>query len=274
MSRYKEEYEYDDTPSDVVVRAYRESIEDDSKNGSLALVTYRGTIVEFNIARQYIYSADPLDRATGADVLGQLGWDDRTFLEDSIELLVPLLRDPDDYVVYCAAVALGHRSDPSVIPHLVDMVNHICPLIRLGVAYAFVRLNDDSEAIHALISLSRDADKEVRNWALFGLGTALKHDTWDVRDALFMGARDEDGEARGEAILGLAERDDSRVVDILLREWENDIVGLLSVRAAQRIGDPQLLQRLEEFANTMEFDDDESVFRDCLEAAIAACSPK
>jgi len=74
------------------------------------LIHYRGTAEEFTLGLEHCDSDDPLDRVTGAYILGQLGWADSTFLDESVKVLIPMLKDSDSNVVSCAATALGHRS--------------------------------------------------------------------------------------------------------------------------------------------------------------------
>jgi HEAT repeat protein len=237
----------------------------------LSLVHYRGTREEYDLGLEYCKSSDPDDRATGADVLAQLGWGDEAFLQETVSVLIPMLQDSDAYVSYCAAVALGHRWDPKAIPHLIEISEHKDPQVRNGVVFGLLG-HEDPEAIHALIRLSRDSDDEVRNWALFGLGAQIDTDTPEIRNALFKGLNDPGDEARGEAMVGLAKRGDPRVVDSILKEWEGKMIGILSLQAAETIGDSRLLPHLEGFQKTMELED--TLYKKQLEEAIVACRLK
>ena len=98
-TRHNDLYESDSTPSVEVAQRYREAIYDDDQDVSLALLTYRGGEHEFIIGKSYRASEDAGDRATGADILAQLGWADQTFLEDSSKILIGLLDDLDEHVV-------------------------------------------------------------------------------------------------------------------------------------------------------------------------------
>ena len=267
--RYDSRLENDPTPSRLVVEKYRQVIGQDDHDASLALVSYRGGREEFELGLEYCKSSDPLDRATGAEVLAQLGWGDRTFLEESVAVLIPMLKDTSAFVVDCAAVALGHRSDPRAIQPLVAISAHEDPGVRLGVVFGLLG-HEDPEAIGALIRLSSDSDADVRNWALFGLGSQIETDTPEIRDALFAGLNGPGDEARGEALVGLANRADPRVVDAILKEWEGPTISTLSLEAAGKTGDPRLLPQLEGFLETMNLEDDSS-FRRQLEDSIAAC---
>ena len=108
-TRHDERYECDVTPSRIVAQKYREAIRDDDRDVSVALLHYRGGDEEFLLGKEYSLSDDAGDRATGADILAQLGWGDQAFQDESVAILTELLDDPDSYVIYCAAVGLGHR---------------------------------------------------------------------------------------------------------------------------------------------------------------------
>ena len=103
-TRHSERFENDPTPSRSLIEKYREAVGQDDDDDSLALVSYRGGREEYEIGLEYCLSSDPLDRATGADVLSQLGWQDQTFLEETVDVLIPMLKDPDHCVASCAAI--------------------------------------------------------------------------------------------------------------------------------------------------------------------------
>lgn len=70
-------------------------------------------------------------------------------------------------------------------------------------------------AIQSLVELSADPDRDVRNWATFGLGL-VNADSGTIRDELMARVCELDDEISGEAIVGLAKRGDIRVVQPLL----------------------------------------------------------
>jgi len=269
--RYKE-YENDATPSRIVVERYRAVITDEDQEASLAVVHYRGGKEELDLGIEYAASADPDDRATGADILGQLGWGEHSFLAESVKRLVSLLDDVDDYVVFRAAVALGHRNDPAAIPALLEKVNHGNPQVRFGVVFGLSQHEDDS-AIKALIQLSADEDHDVRNWSVFGLGSQTEADSLEIREALRKALSDPDHEIRGEALVGLAHRGDNTVIPELLYEWREEEVSVLSLEAAEITKDPRLHYRLSQFTQTLRIGDD-SHFAGKLADAIEACLPR
>lgn len=208
--RHDERFENDATPSRAVVERYRSRVHDNKGDASLALVHYRGGREECDLGIEYARSSDALDRETGADILAQLGWADRSFLDESVAVLIRLLDDANEDVVAAAAVALGHRGAPSAIPSLIRLANHPKAAIRLGVVHGLTG-HSHPDAIRVMIRLSSDSDRDVRNWATFGLGSQIKDDTPEIRAALRANVRDPDHEIRGEAIVGLAERNDPEV---------------------------------------------------------------
>lgn len=269
-TRFDERFENDPTPSRGLVEAYRKIFRQDDHEASLAAVHYRGTREEFDLGVEYCGSTDADDRATGADVLAQLGWGDQTFLDESVDVLIPLLRDSDPHVVYSAAAALGHRGDPRAIAHLVPLAAHPDALVRYGVVFGLTGY-EDADAIATLIKLTTDSDPDVRDWALFGIGSQIEVDAPAIREALFAGLSDNGMEARGEALVGLAVRGDEWVIDALLKEWEEQTsVGILSIEAAEAMADKRLLPFLEHFETTQDFSENEYFHRRLL-AAITAC---
>lgn len=270
-TRFDERCESDTTPSCEIARHYRKAIYDDDRDVSLATLHYRGGEDEFRLGKDYSHSKDAGDRATGADILAQLGWSDHTYHDESVAVLTELLSDADPYVIYCAAVGLGHRSADSSIPELLKLTKHPDPLVRYGVVFGLLE-HEDNRAIDALIEFTRDEDRDVRNWAVFGLGTQIERDSSEIRDALRQALSDSDHEIRGEALVGLAKRADPAIIPELLNEWRDNDVSILSIEAAEEVSDPCLFHRLNNFTEILTLDDDPN-FKRQLESAIEACKP-
>lgn len=268
--RHSEAMEAVATASRTIVEQYRKVVADDDYDASLSVVHYRGGREELDLGLEYARSADPLDRVVGADVLSQLGWSDRVFLDESVEALTALLEDPDPSVVEAAAFGLGHRSDERAVPFLVRLAGHECARIREGIVFGLLGL-EVPDAINTLIRMSEDPDEEVRDWATFGLGTQIEADTPEIREALYLRLSDDDGETRGEALIGLAKRRDPRVEAALLKEWEEGEIGILGIEAAEILGSPVLLPHLEKFLSMMDGSEDDSYFRSQILRSIAAC---
>jgi len=271
-TRHDERYEGDTTPSREVAQKYREAIRDDDRDVSVAVLHYRGGDDEFLLGKEYSLSNDAGDRATGADILAQLGWGDQAFQDESVAILTELLDDPDSYVIYCAAVGLGHRGATSAIPALLKHTEHPDSLVRYGVVFGLSGHEDD-RAISALIRLAGDEDRDVRDWAVFGLGSQIDADSPEIREALRQALTDPDHEIRGEALVGLAKRGDSTIIPELLYEWRDDDVSILSIEAAEETRDSRLYHRLKSFTEILTLDDD-PYFAGRLADAIEACEPE
>lgn len=270
MPRHNPQRERDPTPSRGIVAAYRAAYGDEKADASLATVHYRGNREELEIGLEYSRSQDPKDRAVGADVLAQLGWSDRAFLDETVTELIRLLADEAPNVIASAAVGLGHRGDMCAVPHFVALVDHADSQVRFGVAFGLLG-HDSAAAIACLIRLTSDMDRKVRSWAVFGLGSQTDADTPELREALFNALDDDDLEVRGEALVGLACRSDPRTREALLAEWERDVISALSLEAAQELRDPALLPGLTEIQAQFGEDGDD-YFKTKLKDAIMACS--
>ena len=107
---------FDTRTTAEIVAAYMEGRRNDDATASLSTVHYRGGDTEFRTGMQLLASNDPMARAIGADVLAQLGWHDRAFLDESVDALLSALADHDDAVVESVIFALGHRASPRAIP--------------------------------------------------------------------------------------------------------------------------------------------------------------
>jgi len=235
----------------------------------------RGTNLEFDAARTLTKSDNSMKRKIGADILGQLCWEKDKFQEDSfqkesVQILISLLSDKNNDVIYSAAVALGHRKAEEAIPHLMKLKSHKDNSIRLGVVLG-VTGYENLYAIDTLIELSKDSERDVRDWATFGLGTQCEVNTPELRTALKARLSDEDSEIRGEAIVGLANRKDKDIAKAILKELKSDETGVLVLEAATLIADKKFLPTLKKWHETLKNDDD-SYFLNLLDADIKSCS--
>ena len=273
-TRFDLKYENKSVSSISVVERYRRGIEQNNWDINLGLVHYRGGEEEFQLGKTYLNSDDSLDRGVGADILGQLGWRDKTFLDLSVSLLISALQDKVDNVVYCDCIALGHRCDEKAIAHVIKFAQSPSTEIRNGVVFALLG-QESAEAIDVMLLLSCDEDIDTRNWAMFGLGTQqIASDSPDIRQALLKGTSDKDSEIRGEALVGLANRNDSSIVQLIINEWETvEEVSILSIEAAEIVASSRLYSTLTELEKTLDLDED-VFFQFQLQHALDACRPK
>jgi HEAT repeat protein len=252
-------------------RAY---LADEGAMDGLATLHYRGGPEEFEAARQLTESAAAVDREIGALVLAQLGWGQRAFLEESVDILLALLHSPEPSVVAAAASALGHRAHPRAVYALAGLATHADSGVRFSTACALGHHLDDAAAeavaAEALMILCRDGDRDVRNWAMFGLAQMESQDSPSIREVLTEGSKEPDDEIRGEAIVGLAIRKVPGTADIIRNELAGEVVFRLTLDAARELGDPSLVPDLLELQASEDWDGDESLKSD-LDLAIQRC---
>ena len=257
-----------------LVKAILSTKDEDDAWALVQVLHARGTQTELNVAQSLCKSKTSIERELGADILGQLGAADYTYMKQSVEALLLLLSDQSYDVISASIVALAHRGDEIAVNHIVKLKNHPDDSIRESVAYALGVIGGESpNAIESLIQLSRDKNNDVRNWATFGIGTQLEKDSTEIRQALANRLNDEDSEIRGEAIVGLVKRKYPNIDRYILKEFHCDFVSLLSLEAAELSGDSILYPELKKLQSDYRDLDDE-YFLDQLNKAITACQPK
>ncbi len=184
----------------------------------------RGARSVFDFAARWLRSSDPLKRARGADVLAQLGVGEgraHAFPEETRELLLDLLRrESETRPIASAIVALGHLQDLGTLPTILSFASHENAEIRHAAAFALGCFAQEATAIAGLLALTGDPDRDVRDWATFGLGVMSDADAPEIRDALARRLDDAFLDARQEAIAGLAKRRDRRVLPALIAALE------------------------------------------------------
>lgn len=79
---------------------------------------------------------------------------------------------------------------------------------------------NDPLGAKTLLRLTQDSDKDVRDWATFGLGVLGNADSGEIREALLRLLDDSDEDVREEAMVGLGKRGDRRVLPHLMAGLE------------------------------------------------------
>lgn len=257
--------------ADIIAEA---CVEDDEEAywSLMAELHERGSQREFAVAQELVALADPVKREIAADILGQLGLEEKRFHDESVDLLIGLLADKVDDVVAAAAFSLGHRNDSKAIPFLVPLALHANALVRNGVALGLAGF-EDKAATDVLVALCADDDFEVRNWATFGLGSMCAADSVEIREALWTALEDGDAELRGEAFLGLAKRRDHGIEPLLKEELAGEFHGNWAVEAAGILADPVYYPLLQDLRKRIAGVEDDHFLAD-VDAAIKACKPK
>jgi HEAT repeat protein len=231
---------------------------------------------EIFLAAQHLSAqSDPLARVLAAEVLGQLGSLEyegkeelRPFTRQSLPILRRLLQDQDDLVIAAAITALGHHYRFEPIVEVPTLASHTSLRVRLATAMNLWPAYGGMQfpvAVDMLIRLSEDEDESVRDWATFSLGSIVSPDMPEIREALYRRLDDSDFDTRSEAMIGLAERKDPRVVPFIAAALAADTVGALTVEAAGVVGSPELLPMLLELRSWWDVD------TKLLETAIRNC---
>jgi len=221
---------------------------DDPRWDAITSLHYRPTREVFDAAAKLCVSENAHERATGADILGQLGSLRWVYVNERVEMLLRLLAyDTNPKVLKNAAIALGHIKDSRAIEPLCIQAAHSEALARYGAVHGLMA-QPDPRAIAALIQLSDDVESNTRDWATFALGSQIDTDTPEIRAALWKRIEDEDYAVRAEAYVGLANRGDTGILEALIAELDNKIVGDGVVEAAGILSDARLVPPLEKLA--------------------------
>jgi HEAT repeat protein len=134
-------------------------------------------------------------------------------------VLIAACKDRHTVVAAAAITALGHLGDLNGRGVVVERAGDVAGAVRFAAAVALPMLAADpadAEVVSALIRLSTDPDRDVRDWATMGLGSQLEVDTTAVREALVARLQDSDADTAGEALVGLSRRKDPRALPALL----------------------------------------------------------
>jgi HEAT repeat protein len=166
--------------------------------------------------RELILQGGERQRQLAADVIAQGRAKDKAFSGECVQLLLDVLkREESPKVLSAICNALGHHRSVNAVDALAKLQVHPDAAVRLAVVHG-LSCQDNPVAITALISLSADSDREVRNWATFGLASLTEVDSIPLREALLARTTEGDEEILGEALVGLALRGDMRVIQPLL----------------------------------------------------------
>lgn len=259
-------------PTQALVDLYISHPETEEAGYALSIIQYRGGLEEYTVAAEYSLSADAHKRRVAADILAQLGWQEKAFHEESVQILARLLTDADPAVLQAAAIACGHRHSALTVQQLVVLADHPSRNVRYGVSYGLAGQHNP-QAIRALIQLTKDSDRDVRDWASFALGSQTELDTNDLREALRDRLTDADPEVRGEALVGLARRHDGQLKQAILDSLNGDFHGDWMLEAAETMRDPDFVPALEKLRERMDRDLPARFF-DSVDKALLACSRK
>src|ERR1700722_14940245 len=115
----------------------------------------------FDRAAEWCGSENPLKRASGVDVLAQLGrtadHPSNNFPDESFSIVSALVqREKDPLPLLSAIHALGHIGNPLAVPLVIEHRLHSNSEVRFAIAFALGKFADDTRAIEVLLALMQD----------------------------------------------------------------------------------------------------------------------
>jgi HEAT repeat protein len=155
-------------------------------------------------------------RLVAMDVLGQLGYPQgRPFREQTLPILVETAdQAAEPRLLQAALTAIAYLGDGRALTTVLRYAAHRDAGVRRVVAFALSSVIDEADpapaAVEALVSLSRDPDENVRDWATFGLGALTNLDSPMIQEALAARLTDSVPAIADQARTALAERADAR----------------------------------------------------------------
>lgn len=203
---------------EIVAAALAPSCEEDGERywSEVRILQNRMSAQLFGKMRDLMTQDEERKRQLAADVVAQGRVAEKELGEHCVRFLLDALEgEKAPRVLKAICNALGHHKSAEAIGPVVRLQGHPNAEVRHAVVFALL-CQDDPAAIATLISLSADSDRDVRNWATFGLGSTTEIDTVPLRDALLARLAEADEEIAGEAMVGLALRGDTRVAGPLL----------------------------------------------------------
>lgn len=200
--------------------------DDEAPWDAVSTLRSNGDRAIFETAAMWLKSTNPLKRARAAAILAQLRAPSHSkeemkkptwlFRDETFPLLVELFEGESDTMVLNSGIAaLGHLDNTAAISIIERYKEHPDEDVRFSVASALGHFPNDPVAVSALISLTRDPDSEVRDWAVFGLGVQGDMDSSEIREVLLQRISDSDEDVREEAAVGLGKRQDLRLLPAL-----------------------------------------------------------
>lgn len=257
--------QHDPRPVDELVNAALTEPDDELARDAVRVLHWRGTKEVLQRATSLCGSECSQERRLGADILGQLGVPDRMFPQQCSRILFAMLdTEIDADVLQSIFIAFSHLSEPKVIGVAAKYAEHPDSDVRYAVVHALTG-HEEQAAINLLIQLSNDLEAYVRDWATFGLGTQVELDTSEIRNALAARLNDSDDNARGEAMIGLARRNDPRAI-LAIQKALTSCATEKAIEAAALSKSPELLPALVALRGATELPESR------LDGAIAACA--
>ena len=232
----------------ALAEAHRDSSDDnDELYRRVWALTDRATGEVFDAAAAWCRGESATEKRLGTSILSKF-WLGGSLTEpqwaESLEIVRSLLEDHRPSVIAAAVRAFDFQGSEHDARRIIQHGNHPAIEVRLAVAQTLPCGEACAEEVETLIRLSSDDDSTVRAWATSSLRSWCDADSPPIRDALLERLGDSDWDARSEAITGLAEWGDRRVLGALIAELYSDEVCPLRIDDAAELGAPELLPAL------------------------------
>jgi hypothetical protein len=188
-----------------------------------------------------INSKNIKDKIVGIDIISQLGIYRKKFLNDLLDKLFQNLKSEEEELLVSCLIAIGHNNKKITkqqLKTLSQFTDSKSKNIRYALVFAILTLTNEI-AINILLKLSDDRSPKVRDWAVFGLGTQIEADNSEIRNMLYKHCFDKDDQTKQEAIIGLANRNDRRIYEIIRAELNSNNFGSLLFETIMQLKNSQ-----------------------------------
>lgn len=179
----------------------------------------------FEKAREWCTSSNPAKRGRAADILCQLrsastlspgttrSVGQPIFVAESNALILQMIgAEAEEDPLRSELIGLGHLGSEEAISTLIRYITHPSADVRYAATWSLGSFPNHPQAIEALLQVCGDDDQDIRDYALFALGTQSDKDSPRLRELFVLGLNDTSEVVRQEALAGLAKRRDLRAV--------------------------------------------------------------
>lgn len=223
----------------------------------ISILRSRSSEEVFIKCTELINSDSANHKKIGIDVLAQLGLPPRKFLKQTLKTYFHLLKvEENPEILMSVLYGISHNNEnlsKSKIHLLCSFAKNENKLIKEGLVAALIGI-EDKLAIETIIKFSSDKINQIRNWATFDLGTLLTIDNEKIRTALWKRVNDKHQETRLEAIIGLANRKDQRINEIIIQELKAGEMGILLLEAVLEMKSKEFLPIMKKQMNLIQND--------------------
>jgi len=234
----------------------------------------RATEDIYDQAYKLANSESDKQKIIGIDVLAQLGFDPRIGQQKTISLYFQLLESgQNNDVLFSIFYGISHNNEnlsKKRVLKLTEFKDSESNDVRYSLVSALSGIQNPI-ATETLIELSEDRYSSIRNWATFGIGTLSEENNDQIIKALWNRTKDKHQETKLEAIVGLANRNEVAVKELIIDELKNGEYGTLLFEAIQTLKDKDLIPYLE---NNLKFAKKDNGIKDEWIADLKQCLNK